>query len=64
MDDNVRMGAYKKAHKIISGEYPAIYTHQGPGLFAHNKKLKNVIYNPGRFQGWYFREMHWEGATN
>ena len=64
MDNNARMEAYKKAHRIISDEYPAIYTHQGPGLFAHNKKLKNVIYNPGRFQGWYFREMHWEGATN
>ena len=55
-----RMEAYKKAQVLVANDYPAIYTHEMAGLFAHNKKLKGVTFNPTRFEAWYFREMYLE----
>jgi peptide/nickel transport system substrate-binding protein len=59
-DQGQRLEAYKKAQVAVAKDFPAIYTHEMMGLFAFNKKLKGVTFNPTRFEGWYFREMSLE----
>ena len=59
-DQGQRMEAYKKAQVLVAKDFPAIYTQEMGGLFAFNKKLKGVTFNPTRFEGWYFREMYLE----
>jgi hypothetical protein len=44
----------------VANDFPAIYSQEMTGLFAFNKKLKGVTFNPTRFEAWYFREMSLE----
>ena len=60
MDLGQRMEAYKKAQVLVANDFPAIYSQEMTGLFAFNKKLKGVTFNPTRFEAWYFREMSLE----
>jgi peptide/nickel transport system substrate-binding protein len=59
-DQGQRLEAYRKAQVLVANDTPAIYTHEMMGLFAFNKKLKGVTFNPTRFEAWYFREMYLE----